>query len=160
MSKEFIEAEMKLFAQQAKEVDIIITTALIPGKPAPKLILKEAVELMKKGSVIVDLAAENGGNCELTRAGEIVDHNGVKIIGYTDLVSRMSGQSSALYSNNISKFLDFLLDKEKQLNYDLENEIVRGAIITHKNQTLWPNPNPPMLDATKASAPKTSHKPE
>lgn len=76
---------------------------------------------MKKGSVIVDLAAENGGNCELTRAGEIVDHNGVKIIGYTDLVSRMSGQSSALYSNNISKFLDFLLDKEKNLNFDLTN---------------------------------------
>lgn len=76
---------------------------------------------MKKGSVIVDLASENGGNCELTRPGEIVDHNGVKIIGYTDLVSRMSGQSSALYSNNISKFLDFLLDKEKQLNPDLTN---------------------------------------
>ena len=114
---------------------------------------------MKKGSVIVDLAAENGGNCELTRAGEIVNHNGVKIIGYTDLVSRMSGQSSALYSNNISKFLDFLLDKEKNLNFDLTNEIVRGAIVTHKNELLWPNPNPPMLDATKASATKVAHKP-
>ena len=87
-----------------------------------------------------------------------MDHNGVKIIGYTDLVSRMSGQSSALYSNNISKFLDFLLDKDKQLNYDLSNEIVRGAIVTHKNELLWPNPNPPMLDAAKASTPKKDHK--
>lgn len=112
---------------------------------------------MKKGSVIVDLAAENGGNCELTVPGKIVDHNGVKIIGYMDLVSRMAGQSSALYSNNISKFLDFLLDKEKQLNLDLTNEIVRGAIVTHKNELLWPNPNPPMLDAAKGSAPKVQH---
>ena len=114
---------------------------------------------MKKGSVIVDLAAENGGNCELTQVGKIVDHNGVKIIGYTDLVSRMSGQSSALYSNNISKFLEFLLGKEKDFKLDLTNEIVRGAIVTHKNELLWPNPNPPMLDATKASATKVAHKP-
>ena len=151
MSKEFIEAEMKLFAQQAKEVDIIITTALIPGKPAPKLITKEMIESMKPGSVIVDLAAEAGGNSELTVKDQLVVHNGVKIIGYTDLPSRMSGQSSALYSNNISKFLQSMTNKESKLNIDLTDEVVRGAIITHKGETLWPNPNPPMLDAAKGT---------
>ena len=105
MSPEFIKAEMELFAKQAKECDIIITTALIPNKPAPKLIMKEHVHLMKPGSVIVDLAAENGGNCEYTKPGELVDINGVKVVGYTDLPSRLAGQSSALYANNISKFM-------------------------------------------------------
>jgi NAD(P) transhydrogenase len=105
MSPEFIKAEMELFAKQAKECDIIITTALIPNKPAPKLILKEHVELMKPGSVIVDLASEAGGNCELTKPGELNVHNGVKIVGYTDLPSRLAGQSSSLYANNISKFM-------------------------------------------------------
>lgn len=105
MSPEFIKAEMELFAKQAKEVDIIITTALIPGKPAPKLILAEHVHLMKPGSVIVDLASEAGGNCELTKPGEINNVNGVKVIGYTDFPSRLSGQASSLYANNISKFL-------------------------------------------------------
>ena len=92
-------------------MDIIITTALIPGKPAPKLITKAMVESMKPGSVIVDLASENGGNCELTERGKIVVHNGVKIIGFYDLPSRMPGQSSALYSNNISKFFQFMINK-------------------------------------------------
>jgi NAD(P) transhydrogenase len=105
MSPEFIKAEMDLFAKQAKECDIIITTALIPNKPAPKLILKEHVELMKPGSVIVDLASEAGGNCEMTKPGELNVHNGVKIVGYTDLPSRLAGQSSSLYANNISKFM-------------------------------------------------------
>lgn len=91
MSKEYIEAEMKLFARQAKEVDIIVTTALIPGKPAPKLITKEMVNSMKRGSVIVDLAAEAGGNCEYTQNGKIVMQNGVTIIGYNDLPSRLPG---------------------------------------------------------------------
>ena len=151
MSKEFIEAEMKLFANQAKEVDIIITTALIPGKPAPKLIPQYIVELMKPGSVIVDLAAENGGNCECTVKDQINVHNGVKVIGYTDLPSRMSGQSSNLYSNNISKFLLSMCDlKEKTLKVDLNDEVVRGSIVTHKNELLYPNPNPPKLDAGKA----------
>jgi len=153
MSKEFIEAEMKLFAQQAKEVDIIITTALIPGKPAPKLILKECVELMKPGSVIVDLAAEAGGNCEFTVKDQMVEHKGVKIIGYTDLPSRMSGQSSSLYSNNISKLVQSMT-KGKQFTVDLTDEVVRGAIVTHKGDMLWPNPNPPMLDASKGSSEK------
>ena len=106
MSKEFIDAEMALFAKQAKEVDIIITTALIPGRPAPKLITREMVDSMKYGSIIVDLAAETGGNCELTKPGKLFHYEGkVKIIGYTDLPSRLSTQSSTLYSNNISKLM-------------------------------------------------------
>ena len=106
MSKEFYDAEMELFAKQAKEVDIIVTTALIPGKPAPKLITAYHVSLMKPGSIIVDLASENGGNCELTKPNEINIVNGVKIIGYTDFPSRLAGQSSALYANNISKLVE------------------------------------------------------
>lgn len=152
MSKEFIEAEMKLFANQAKEVDIIITTALIPGKPAPKLLPKYIIDMMKPGSVVVDLAAENGGNCEYTVKDEVVVQNGVKIIGYTDLPSRMSGQSSTLYSNNISKFLLSMCDlKEKTLKLDLSDEVVRGSIVTHEEKLLYPNPNPPKLDAGKAN---------
>ena len=159
MSKEFHEAEMKLFAQQCKDVDIIITTALIPGKPAPKLITKEMIESMKPGSVIVDLAAEAGGNSELTQKDKLVEHKGVKIIGYTDLPSRMSGQSSALYSNNISKLLQTMVNKENKFNVDLTDEVTRGAIITHKNEMLWPNPKPPMLDANKVvkETPKIAH---
>jgi NAD(P) transhydrogenase len=119
MSKEFIEAEMKLFAKQCEEVDIVITTALIPGKPAPKLITKEMVKLLKPGSVVVDLASETGGNCEWTQKDKlVVSDNGVKIIGYTDLPSRMSGQSSALYSNNISKFFQSMISKSNEYNID------------------------------------------
>lgn len=158
MSPEYIEAEMKLFAQQAKDVDIIITTALIPGKPAPKLLTQETIELMKPGSVIVDLAAEAGGNSALTVKDKIHVHNGVKIIGFTDLPSRMSGQSSSLYSNNISKLMLSMVSKDAKLNVDLADEVVRGAIVTHKGECLWPNPNPPMLDAAKTSKPKTSKK--
>jgi NAD/NADP transhydrogenase alpha subunit len=112
MSPEFIKAEMELFAKQAKEVDIIVTTALIPGRPAPKLILAEHVRLMKPGSIIVDLASENGGNCELTIPGTINVVDGVKIIGYTDFPSRLGGQASSLYANNISKFLQQILIKD------------------------------------------------
>lgn len=145
---------MKLFAKQCEEVDIVVTTALIPGKPAPKLITKQMVELMKPGSVIVDLAAETGGNCELTEKDKIVVHNSVKIIGYTDLPSRMAGQSSALYSNNISKFFQSMISKENEYNIDLKDEVVRGSIVTQNKELLWPNPNPPMLDANKTSKPK------
>ena len=133
MSKEFIEAEMKLFAKQCEEVDIVITTALIPGKPAPKLITKAMVESMKPGSVIVDLAAEAGGNCEYTVKDELATHKGVKIIGYTDLPSRMSGQSSALYSNNISKFFQSMIGKDNTYDVDLKDEVVRGSIVTQGN---------------------------
>jgi len=150
MSKEFIDAEMELFAKQAKEVDIIITTALIPGKPAPKLILERHVNMMKPGSVIVDLASEAGGNCELTKPGEINQIKGVKVIGYTDFPSRLSGQSSSLYANNISKFMQQILVKDGATTTNLTDEIARGAVITDNGEVLWPNPNPPQLDAAKA----------
>jgi NAD(P) transhydrogenase len=114
---------------------------------------------MRPGSVIVDLAAETGGNCALTKKDELVIHNGVKIFGYTDLPSRMSGQSSALYSNNISKFFQSMINKANEYDVDLKDDVVRGAIVTHNKEVLWPNPNPPMLDATK-SAPKAAEKPK
>ncbi|KAJ0150028.1 NAD(P) transhydrogenase subunit alpha, partial [Colletotrichum tanaceti] len=132
MSKEFIEAEMKLFYEQACEVDIIITTALIPGKPAPKLITKSMLEVMKPGSVVVDLAAEAGGNCEKTKPGELYTYKGIKIIGYTDLPSRLPTQSSTLYSNNVTKFLLSMSPKEKAFGIDLTDEVVRGSIVTLK----------------------------
>jgi NAD(P) transhydrogenase len=149
MSKEFIEAEMKLFAKQAKEVDIIVTTALIPGMPAPKLITREMVESMRPGSVIVDLASETGGNCELTKPNELYVHNGVTIIGYTDLPSRLPGQASALYSNNIVKFLSSMT-KEKKLDIDWEDIVLKKSVITHQKKLVWPDPTPlPKLDAAK-----------
>jgi NAD(P) transhydrogenase len=141
MSKEFIEAEMKLFLEQCREVDIVITTALIPGRPAPKLIDREMVEAMKPGSVIVDLAAETGGNCVLTSPGEVVNFNGVSIIGYTDLPSRLPTQSSTLYSNNITKFL-LSLTKEKELVVDLNDEVTRGSIVVNEGEILSPAPRP------------------
>ena len=145
MSKEFIEAEMKLFMQQAKDVDIIITTALIPGRPAPKLILKEHVAAMKPGSVIVDLAAETGGNCECTVPGKLVVEHGVTIIGYTDLPSRLPTQSSTLYSNNIVKFLLSMSPSSGNFGIDLNDEVVRGAIVTQDGTILptAPRPAPP-----------------
>lgn len=154
MSPEFIAAEMKLFTDQAREVDIIITTALIPGKKAPRLITKSMVEIMKPGSVIVDLAAEAGGNCELTVPGQMVTVNGVKIIGYTDLPSRLPTQSSTLYSNNITKFLLSMAPKEKEFGIDLNDEVVRGAIVTLKGEILPPAPRPvpPPAPAAKPAA--------
>ncbi|KAI8191545.1 NAD(P) transhydrogenase [Colletotrichum sp. SAR 10_75] len=140
MSKEFIEAEMKLFTEQAREVDIIITTALIPGKPAPKLITKSMLEIMKPGSVVVDLAAEAGGNCEKTKPGELYVYKDVKIIGYTDLPSRLPTQSSSLYSNNITKFLMSMAPKEKQFGIDLSDEVVRGSIVTQNGDIIPPAP--------------------
>ncbi|TVY87240.1 NAD(P) transhydrogenase, mitochondrial, partial [Lachnellula willkommii] len=145
MSKEFIEAEMKLFLEQCREVDIVITTALIPGKPAPKLITEEMILAMKPGSIIVDLAAENGGNCVKTVPGQLVEHNGVKIIGYTDLPSRLATQSSTLYSNNITKFLLSMTPEEKTFGVDLKDEVVRGSIVTYKGDIVptAPRPAPP-----------------
>jgi NAD(P) transhydrogenase len=139
MSKEFIEAEMALFAKQCKEVDIIITTALIPGKKAPTLITREMVESMKPGSVIVDLAAEMGGNVETTKPGEVYNHNGVICIGYTDLPSRLATTSSTLYANNITKFL-LSMGHENKFRIDLNDEVVRGAIILQNGALLWPPP--------------------
>ncbi|KAL7933948.1 NAD(P) transhydrogenase beta subunit domain-containing protein [Trichoderma chlorosporum] len=154
MSKEFIEAEMRLFKDQAKEVDIIITTALIPGRPAPKLIKMDMLEVMKPGSVIVDLAAEAGGNCEATKAGQMITYNDVKVIGYTDLPSRLPTQSSTLYSNNITKLLLSMAPKDKEFGIDLSDEVVRGAIVMQKGEILppAPRPAPPPAPAKPAAA--------
>ncbi|MEC7246139.1 MAG: Re/Si-specific NAD(P)(+) transhydrogenase subunit alpha, partial [Pseudomonadota bacterium] len=132
-SPEFIEKEMQLFREQAPEVDIVITTALIPGRAAPKLWPAEMVGLMKPGSVVVDLAAEQGGNCDLTKAGKIIDSdNGVKIIGYTDFPSRMAAQSSTLYSTNIRHMLDDLTpEKDGALNVNMDDDVIRSATICH-----------------------------
>ena len=141
MSKEFIDAEMALFAEQAKEVDIIITTALIPGKPAPKLITKAMIESMRDGSVVVDLAAEQGGNCELTVPGKIVNRHGVNIVGYTDLPSRMGTQSSQLYATNIYNLLDEMCpEKDGSIVVDMENVVVRGATVVKAGEITWPPP--------------------
>eukprot|EP01063_Lacrimia_lanifica_P017838 TRINITY_DN24822_c0_g1_i1.p1 TRINITY_DN24822_c0_g1~~TRINITY_DN24822_c0_g1_i1.p1 ORF type:complete len:1091 (+),score=420.63 TRINITY_DN24822_c0_g1_i1:71-3343(+) len=145
MSKEFIEAEMKLFADQAKDVDVIITTALIPGKKAPTLITKAMVDSMKPGSVVVDLAAAAGGNCEYCVKDELfLTPNAVRIVGYTDLPSRLPTQSSTLYSNNITKFLLTLAPpKEQSFFIDLEDEVTRAFCVTKDGETLWPAPVKP-----------------
>ncbi|KAJ2901940.1 uncharacterized protein MKZ38_001241 [Zalerion maritima] len=158
MSKEFIEAEMRLFTEQARDVDIIVTTALIPGKPAPKLITKAMLEGMKPGSVIVDLAAEAGGNCEMTQAGKLATYNDVKIIGYTDLPSRLPTQSSTLYSNNIVKLMLSMAPKDKEFGIDLSDEVVRGSIVTLKGEIIPPAPRP-APPAAPAAAP-TAKEPE
>ncbi|MEO1294456.1 MAG: Re/Si-specific NAD(P)(+) transhydrogenase subunit alpha [Cyanobacteria bacterium J06636_16] len=139
MSPAFIAAEMALFAQQAKEVDIIITTALIPGKAAPRLVTQEMVEAMKPGSVIVDMAAEQGGNCELTRAGEVYNHNGVKLIGFTDLPSRMANQASQLYGTNLVHLLSDLGGAEDH-SIDMEDDVVRQTTVVLAGEVVWPAP--------------------
>ena len=139
MSKEFIEAEMKLFAEQAEEVDVIITTAMIPGKKSPVLITEDMVRSMKQGSVIVDLAAEGGGNCELTEPGKKVVAHGVTILGYTDLPSRLPTQSSRLYGNNLVKLIN-LLGQADEFSIDQEDEILRGALVLDQGKLSWPPP--------------------
>jgi len=153
MSPEFIAAEMELFAQQAKEVDIIITTALIPGKPAPKLITADMVRSMKPGSVIVDMAAEQGGNCELTRPGEKTCVHGVNILGYTDLPGRLPTQASRLYGNNLVNLLtDMTPQKDGVITFNLDDEVVRGTLVTHQGQMIWPPPAKPAPDSVKRPA--------
>jgi NAD(P) transhydrogenase subunit alpha len=139
MSKEFIDAEMALFAAQAKEVDIIITTALIPGKPAPKLITREMVESMRPGSVVVDLAAEQGGNCEVTVPDQVVQHAGVHIVGYCDLTSRLAHTSSQLYGTNLVHLLDEMGGAE-EFNIDMEDDVVRSATVVKDGEVTWPPP--------------------
>jgi NAD(P) transhydrogenase subunit alpha len=155
MSKEFIDAEMALFAEQAKEVDIIITTALIPGRPAPELITADMVHSMRDGSVVVDLAAEQGGNCELTEADKIVKtRNGVSIIGYTDLASRLAAQSSQLYATNLRHLLtDMTPEKDGNIVVDFEDEVVRGATVCKDGETTWPPPAPKLSAAPKKAEP-------
>lgn len=154
MSKEFIDAEMALFREQAREVDIIITTALIPGRDAPELITTDMVESMKPGSVIVDLAAERGGNCKLTVANEITRHGEVTLIGYTDLPSRMAAQSSQLYGTNLRHMLaDLTPEKDGAVNVNMEDEVIRGATVVNAGEITWPPPAPKLSAAPKA-APK------
>mgnify|MGYP003327520307 CR=1 FL=1 len=141
MSEEFIAAEMALFKEQAQDVDIIITTALIPGKEAPKLITREMVELMKPGSVIVDLASQQGGNCELCQRDKIAVHNGVQIIGFTDLPSRLPSQSSELYANNLYHIMDELTpNKDGQINIDMDDDVIRGMTVIKNGEITYPPP--------------------
>jgi NAD(P) transhydrogenase subunit alpha len=154
MSDEFIKAEMELFAEQARDVDIIITTALIPGKPAPRLITADMVKSMKDGSVIVDLAAEQGGNCELTEPGKVVNVEGVSIIGYTDLPSRLAAQSSQLYGTNLRHLLtDLTPEKDGNIVVDMEDEVIRGTTVCKDGETTWPPPAPKLSAAPQKAEP-------
>lgn len=163
MSDTFIQKEMEMFREQAKECQIIITTAAIPGRPAPKLIMKDAVDNLAPGSVIVDLAGATGGNCELTRPGETyIYDNRVTIVGTTDLISRMSWQASSMYSNNMANLLDLLcpdpkakdqgqeqaVETKKSLNIDMEDPVIRGMTCVHDRNITWPPP----ASVTKTSA--------
>jgi NAD(P) transhydrogenase subunit alpha len=142
MSPAFIKAEMEMFAAQAKDVDIIITTALIPNRPAPILITEEMVKSMKNGSVIVDLAAENGGNCALTEPGNVVERHGVHILGYTDLPSRLAPTASLLFGNNLTHLLADL-GGASHFHLDLADEVVRGALVLNRGELIWPPPPRP-----------------
>jgi NAD(P) transhydrogenase subunit alpha len=157
MSPAFIKAEMEMFAAQAREVDIIITTALIPNKPAPKLITEEMVRSMKRGSVIVDLAAENGGNCECTVPGQAVEAHGVHVVGYTDLASRLAPTASHLYGNNLVHLLTDM-GGAKSYRVDENDEVVRGALVLRDGVLTWPPPkkDPPAAPPKPAAgaAPK------
>ena len=142
MSDEFNKKAEELYAAQAKDVDIIVTTALIPGRPAPKLITKEMVDSMKAGSVIVDLAAANGGNCEYTEADKVITtENGVKIIGYTDMVGRLPTQSSQLYGTNLVNLLKLLCkEKDGNIDIDFEDVVLRGVTVVKEGEVTWPAP--------------------
>lgn len=137
LSEEHKQKERELITKYVKESDVVITTALVPGKKAPLLITKEMVAPMKPGSVIIDLAAEQGGNCELTQAGkETVTENGVTIVGPINLPSSMSFHASQMYSRNIASFLSLLINKEHQLNLDFNDEIIKGCCVTHQGQIM------------------------
>jgi H+-translocating NAD(P) transhydrogenase subunit alpha len=161
MSEGFQQAQREMYAKQAKECDIIITTALIPGKPAPKLITAAMVQTMKPGSVIVDMAAEQGGNCELTEPGQAVVKHGVTIIGYTDLASRLARQSSTLYSTNLLRLTEELCKtKDGVVNVNMEDDAIRGLTVIKDGTVTWPAPPlklpapPPKPAAVAAPAPK------
>ena len=153
MSEGFQQAQREMYAKQAKEVDIIITTALIPGKPAPKLITADMVKSMKPGSVIVDMAAEQGGNCELTEPGQIAVKHGVTIVGYTDLVSRLAKQSSSLYANNLFRLTEELCKtKDGIIDVNMEDEAIRGLTVIKEGSITWPPPAPKAPAAAPAAA--------
>ncbi len=153
MSEGFQKAQRETFAKQAKEVDIIITTALIPGKPAPKLITAEMVKSMKPGSIIVDMAAEQGGNCELTEPGKAVVKHGVTIIGYSDLPSRLAKQSSTLYATNLFRLSEELCKtKDGVINVNMEDEVIRGTTVIKEGNITWPPPPPKLSAAPPAAA--------
>ncbi len=158
MSEGFQQAQRAMYAKQAKEVDIIITTALIPGKPAPKLITAEMVRSMKPGSVIVDLAAEQGGNCELTEPGQAVVKHGVTIVGYTDLPSRLAKQSSTLYATNLFRLTEELCKtKDGVINVNMEDDAIRGLTVTKEGNITWP---PPALKLAAPPAAKPAAVPQ
>jgi len=158
-SPEFREKQLARFRELAPEIDIVITTALIPGRPAPKLWLEDMVRAMKPGSVIVDLAAERGGNCDLTVPDQkVVSDNGVTIIGYTDFPSRMAAQASTLYSTNIRHFLtDLTPKKDGVIVHNMEDDVIRGATVTHGGAVTYPPP-PPKVQAISAAKPKEKAK--
>ncbi len=161
MSPAFIAAEMALFAKEAMNVDVIVTTALIPGKRAPQLITAGMVESMKPGSVIVDLAAEQGGNCALTRPGGVVVHKGVTIVGHTDLPSRMASQSSQLYGATLAALLEEVWENGT-IHIDRNDPVVRGALVVHDGEITWPPPTPPPppepgVSSGPAAQPKAAH---
>ena len=153
MSEGFQQAQREMYAKQAREVDIIITTALIPGKPAPRLITAEMVRSMKPGSVIVDMAAEQGGNCELTEPGGSVVKHGVTIVGYTDLASRLARQSSTLYSTNLLRLAEELCKtKDGVLDVNMEDDAIRGLTVIKDGGITWPPPPPKLPAAPPAAA--------
>jgi NAD(P) transhydrogenase subunit alpha len=158
-SPEFREAQLKKFRELAPDIDIVITTALIPGRPAPKLWTEDMVQMMKPGSVIVDLAAERGGNCDLTVPDQkIVTDNGVTIVGYTDFPSRMAAQASTLYGNNIRHMLaDLTPKKDGVIFHNMEDDVIRGATVTHEGAVTYPPP-PPKVAAIAAQKPKEKPK--
>ncbi|MBX9958525.1 MAG: Re/Si-specific NAD(P)(+) transhydrogenase subunit alpha [Burkholderiaceae bacterium] len=161
MSEGFQAAQREMYAQQAREVDIIITTALIPGKPAPKLITAEMVKSMKPGSVIVDMAAEQGGNCELTEPGQAVVKHGVTIIGYTDLASRLAKQSSTLYATNLFRLSEELCKaKDGVANVNMEDDAIRGLTVIKDGAVTWPAPplKPAAVPAPKPAAAPVAEK--
>lgn len=153
MSEGFQQAQREMYAKQAREVDIIITTALIPGKPAPRLITAEMVQSMKPGSVIVDMAAERGGNCELTEPGKAVVKHGVTIVGYSDLNSRLSKQSSTLYGTNLFRLTEELCKtKDGIINVNMEDDAIRGLTVIKEGTITWPAPAPKLPPAAAKPA--------
>jgi NAD(P) transhydrogenase subunit alpha len=158
-SPAFAAKQLAKFRELAPEVDIVITTALIPGRPAPKLWTKDMVEMMKPGSVVIDLAAERGGNCDLTVADDkVVTESGVTIVGYTDFPSRMAAQASTLYSTNIRHMLaDLTPKKDGVINHNMADDVIRGATVAHGGEITYPPP-PPKIAAIAAAKPKEKAK--